>query len=511
MTEQDKLQALRRLIKRMSHPSEFPVQQQRAQELETVLKRKATSAPQVANVALKDHALIVRLIRLANSPRLGVASGRIATVSHAVAMLGFASVQRIVRRAHSFKKFNASHPAEASTYRAATTNALLAAIVAKNLAEHVGELYPDYELVPEEVFVATVLHDLGRHLAIVYYPDKLQRLLKRVQLKGHSEEQAAVGLFGVPLPTLGQALAKRWRLPERLSTAMKPLASGAVPRPKTSAEFMHHLAAFANEATQLAVTASFHEREARFIMLSDRYYRSLRLAERQLKNLLYRIVVQLRDPTAIEKIDVARSDMLRAALTASGLDVDPVTVEVRARERLEAARFEAGCELLGVDEALDGFAARLLRALPAVVDGDVLLDLRNAIWEGLKKIGLPPSMDYKLQGLQDADEFEVPPGVSHAAAKRMGLATKRGAGFGGGAQTVVLVIVVGRFPGALEPGKEPAPVKRPRTGETDVEDLLQQQEGSLLPLDDDDLDEEAQLDDEELFRLLDEDFDLFQG
>lgn len=50
-------------------------------------------AADLAEVVLKDHAMTMKVLRIANSARYAVAGNRITTVSRAVVLMGFESVR----------------------------------------------------------------------------------------------------------------------------------------------------------------------------------------------------------------------------------------------------------------------------------------------------------------------------------------------------------------------------------------------------------------------------------
>ncbi len=251
--------------------------------------------------------------------------------------------------------------------------------------------------------------------------------------------------MGASYEAIGQAMAKHWKFPKRIHDSMTRPRKKSLPTPATQFDFLWHAVVFANEMTNLAEKAKLHEREARLMLLNDRFRGSIKLSDRQLKNLFYKVVVQLKDYASAVNLDVAKNDIVRAVLNASGIDVDPATMEVRVREKLEARRAKKDWPLFGSTPELDALARKALRALKGLPTEEAVAELRDPIVAAAYEAKQGPGVDHAVQILFDVEDFEMPDTAAVREAEAIGIAAGKTSGEIGRPAIKLMVIVTGSF------------------------------------------------------------------
>jgi len=195
-----------------------------------------TSTAQIAKMISLDPGLTARVLRMVNSSAYGF-QRQITSIQHAIALLGFSSVQGLVLSASICNLFKAFTPKQGkvATKPTATGNkknqqpsldvhdfwqhSLLVGLLAKRIA-HLYRIPNE-----EEVFSAAILHDIG-YLILHHYAPELDitvaKNLKQAHLAYDTLETLDVEsrLLGFNHCELGQELATKWKLPQLIAEVM---------------------------------------------------------------------------------------------------------------------------------------------------------------------------------------------------------------------------------------------------------------------------------------------------
>jgi HD-like signal output (HDOD) protein len=153
-----------------------------------------------------DAGMTVRVLRLANSALFGHA-GKIEKVSHAIVMIGERSLRDLVLATSVTNVFKGI-PREFVDMSTFWDNSVTCGVVARMLAERCGIREV------ERLFVAGLLHGIGRLIFFSRQGDKYREVLKM-----RDQGEAALvaeerRVFGFTYADLGGALAAAWKLPE---------------------------------------------------------------------------------------------------------------------------------------------------------------------------------------------------------------------------------------------------------------------------------------------------------
>lgn len=163
-----------------------------------------TTTTEIAEMIATDQVLSAKVLKIVNSPFYGF-PGRIATINHAVVLLGFNVVKGIVLSAAILGYMTAA-------VKGLWEHSLGTAVTAGALGRTLGLKEP------EELATAGLLHDLGKVLLSVEMKSECAAVIQKVKKEKVSFIEAEQEiLFGVNHCTIAGWLAEEWNLPPRLA------------------------------------------------------------------------------------------------------------------------------------------------------------------------------------------------------------------------------------------------------------------------------------------------------
>ena len=191
------------LRRRIEQVGELPTLPHVVQKLASMIGRPNISAEEIGALIEKDQVLSAKVLRLANSPFYGFPS-RIASVAHAVVVLGLSVVKGLTLCATAFEMMK--NAGMNDLWR----HSLGVAMTAHILGAKAGMKNP------EEVFVGGLLHDIGKVVLYVKWPDVGQQITAATKDSSRSLMDTERELFDVTHADVGGWLATAWHLPTSL-------------------------------------------------------------------------------------------------------------------------------------------------------------------------------------------------------------------------------------------------------------------------------------------------------
>jgi serine/threonine protein kinase len=204
------------LLRRMQRRKDFPALSRSLVEINrmTAHESKAT-AGQLATVVLRDFALTNKLLKLANSAFYGVVAGEVKSVSHAIALLGF---ERLRITANSLTLFcHITDRARSSGLREMLVRSFVAGLLARHLARALAMANA------EEAFICGMFQTLGETLTMFYFAEEYADIEAMLERERCTRRAATRRVLGIDFATLGAAVAREWRFPEVIVTAIAGL------------------------------------------------------------------------------------------------------------------------------------------------------------------------------------------------------------------------------------------------------------------------------------------------
>lgn len=193
---------------------------------------------QLAHIIQSDPALCGRLIRAANCAAL---SGRrpVASVSDAILVLGIPAVRQLVLGFSLISRYQQG-ACEGFDYQAYWSRALLLAIAAQHLCQHIKVA------AAEEVFACGLLAHIGRLALATAYGERYAQVLKQAgDLEGQPLAEVEHQALSLDHLTLGSAMLADWGIPGLFVSALR-------------ARFEPDTAGFAEGSRSLALARAFH-------------------------------------------------------------------------------------------------------------------------------------------------------------------------------------------------------------------------------------------------------------
>lgn len=161
-------------------------------------------------VITQDAALAAKVLRMANSAYYG-GNGRISTVSRAIAVLGMNTIRTIVMSLTFHAMVHARQRKSRFNRQEYWRHSLATAIAGRVLARLKRSKWD------EEVFLAGLLHDIGKLIADQFLPEEMDVFISRSMevTSGTVDEVLSLEskVLGATHAELGEFAAQKWNLP----------------------------------------------------------------------------------------------------------------------------------------------------------------------------------------------------------------------------------------------------------------------------------------------------------
>ncbi|MBU0945969.1 MAG: HDOD domain-containing protein [Proteobacteria bacterium] len=167
-----------------------------------------SSATDLMEAILPDQSMCATILKIANSAFFGMPR-EVATMDKAVTVLGFNEVHNIVLGKAVFNSFQKIGTGSQKTIQEFWAHSFSCALAAKILADDLG-------CSPSELFIAGLIHDIGKLVILMALPGEYLPMLELTgihQLKCHQAESET---FNINHEQVGFRLLTRWLFPERL-------------------------------------------------------------------------------------------------------------------------------------------------------------------------------------------------------------------------------------------------------------------------------------------------------
>jgi putative nucleotidyltransferase with HDIG domain len=207
------------LRSKVEHVTTLPTIPMVLKRILEVIENSRTSLNEISQFIVQDPSLTSRLLKMVNSAIYGF-PGRISSVSHGVVLLGLTVVKGLLLGVSVFELMQ-------ETMVGLWEHSIGCATVARIIARKKG--VKEFE----EVAVAGLLHDIGKVILILLYPQEYRQAIAGAEKQRIVISEVEREAFGVNHSNVGTWLAKKWNFPRSLIEMIeyhhKPHAAKAAP------------------------------------------------------------------------------------------------------------------------------------------------------------------------------------------------------------------------------------------------------------------------------------------
>ncbi len=262
------------LLRRMRHRSDFPALTSTIGAINRAATSNSEPLTGLASCILKDFALTNKLLKLVNTVYYRQFGSNISTVSRAVMVLGYDNTRKIALTLMLFEHLQ--NKAQAAHLRDEILSSYFAGVLGRLLA-------PKVDLTdPEEGFISSLLHSLGKLLTAFYFHDEYVEVQKLMLSKGYDENRASHDVMGVTYEDLAVAVAKHWNFPERLVDSLRRLPSGAIKTPESEVDTLRTIADACTEVCAALRNTNPQTRDSALVKIAKRFGGVLNMPEEDL-------------------------------------------------------------------------------------------------------------------------------------------------------------------------------------------------------------------------------------
>ena len=182
-------------------------------QLDTLIHDDNGSADDISQVISADPALTTRLLKVVNSPYYGFPS-QISTIARAITIVGTSELTQLVLATsviHAFKGI----PADLIKMEDFWQHSIACAVTASSIAKKCK--MP----AAEQFFIAGLMQNIGSLVIYQTVPELAKEAITSALFGSETLYEAERRLLGFDHTEVGEALAKKWRLPAALTETIR--------------------------------------------------------------------------------------------------------------------------------------------------------------------------------------------------------------------------------------------------------------------------------------------------
>ncbi len=180
-----------------------------------LINNDKSSASNFERFLRQDQGLAARLLRIVNSSFFGLRN-KISSIPQAIVLVGYNSLKNLVLAASASKLMQGAFPEYGFMEKGLWQHSFMCATWSKKIALDLGI---DSQSA-EELFVAGLLHDVGKLVLAKYLKDCKEMYAQIIASDGNLED-AEETLFGITHAEIGAKVAEKWNFSQELSDIIR--------------------------------------------------------------------------------------------------------------------------------------------------------------------------------------------------------------------------------------------------------------------------------------------------
>lgn len=226
----------------LSSMKDLPAMSDHVRELIGLIGNPRATAADLTNAILKDYALTTKVLQIVNSAYY-MRNEPVTSISRAVTIIGLTALKNLALGVALFEEFR-KQGREADKVLRLMTMSFVSATQSNQLTQK-----KKFPVLPEDAFICTLLHNLGRMVILVYLPE-LYANYEQLVNNGYSGERAAKqACHDLSFTDIGREIARYWNFSENIIRCME--ANPQPPRDQADTEtLLQNIAAFNTQLTE---------------------------------------------------------------------------------------------------------------------------------------------------------------------------------------------------------------------------------------------------------------------
>ena len=179
-----------------------------------IVEDPKSTARDLHEVIKNDPALSVKVLKVVNSAFYGL-PGQVASVDRAIILLGLSAVKNIAIAASIARLFKGRRISEHFSASDLWRHSVAVAVTAQDIAK-----FSPHPVLPDEIFVAGIIHDIGTMVQRQACPDGFAEAVNRCVATGTDFLECERQVMGADHQAFGVGLTTKWKFPRHLRAAV---------------------------------------------------------------------------------------------------------------------------------------------------------------------------------------------------------------------------------------------------------------------------------------------------
>ena len=197
----------KRIAKMMGRIKDLPPLPNIVSQAMEMLSDIETPVEEIEAVISQDQALVANLIKVGNSALYGGLQ-KVSTLRQILARLGLKTTRNLILTSSARGYFLSNKKGMRTWGQNLWQHSVETGLAARRIADAIG--FSD----PEEAFIGGLVHDIGKLIILMLFPDPFKEILKLKKVDLMNSKSAENQIIGLDHEQIGRLLMDRWNMPD---------------------------------------------------------------------------------------------------------------------------------------------------------------------------------------------------------------------------------------------------------------------------------------------------------